>query len=896
MNSGEHSRPGGGQVDVGQSGQNSALIELRRRLIDGLVRAGLTKTQLAARARVGRTTVQQAFRAGGPAPSAQTVALLARVLKLPVEELLDLQRSAGNSDLEAISGGGLGKLIADWEPHSLEVHPAGPASPEPGSVSPEQRTLPGYVRRAHDHVLAQAVREAGEGRSRMLVLVGSSSTGKTRACWEAIQPLAQKGWRLWHPFDPTRAEAALNDLHRVPAHTVVWLNEAQHYLGNPRVGQQIAAAIHALLIEPEHEPILILGTLWPDYVAQFTASDGASEAYSRVRELLAGRTLTVPDAFDAAALRIATSLAEAGDSMLADALTRAGADGRVTQDLAGAPELVHRYDRGTPAARAVLEAAMDARRLGVGLRLPKTFLVDAATDYLSDPELDQLPENWVEQTFQELAQTVHGKQAPVRRTTTRPQRRPPSTSTQVSARTSTSTTAVAYRLADYLEQLGRDQRRQLCPPASFWDAAHAYLTQADDLTRLAREAERRHRLEWAFYLYRRSAALGNRGALLEMVRMREEAGDRKGAETLARKGAEGGWTTPLVRLGKIRVHADDREGARPLFEQAAEAGDTDGVHWLARLEFHAGHKAKAKELYQQAAEAGDTKAMTTLAYLYRDEERFDEALDLYTKAADAGDTYAMNVLAGMLEDAGQLDEAEDLYWSAVNAGSYTTLGDLARLRAEAGEWDAAKVLARRQVQAGSIGAMVELAIERDQLGDESGAEELIWESTAAGNVNGFGLLAEAREEAGDREAAEGLVRRAAEAGHPKALFDLAEWRWENDDPAGAAPLYEEAGDLGYQAAVGCLALLREESGDETSAEALYRQDVDTAGGTASMVLLAVMREQAGDTAAAEALLKRALDATTHQITAKDWARSKWPYGLDPDGAPTPPWQPDVLGG
>lgn len=66
----------------------------------------------------------------------------------------------------------------------------------------------------------------------MVVLVGTSSTGKTRACWEAVQPLADKGWRLWHPFDLTRADAALEDLKkRVQPRTVVWLNEAQHYFG-----------------------------------------------------------------------------------------------------------------------------------------------------------------------------------------------------------------------------------------------------------------------------------------------------------------------------------------------------------------------------------------------------------------------------------------------------------------------------------------------------------------------------------------------------------------------------------------------------------------------------------------------------------------------------------------
>ncbi|MEU8927385.1 hypothetical protein AB0D10_41805 [Kitasatospora sp. NPDC048545] len=77
------------------------------------------------------------------------------------------------------------------------------------------RVLPGYVARGHDRELGTAVAEAAGGRSGMLVLVGSSSTGKTRACWEAVQPLAGHGWTQWHPFDPTRAEAALADLERV---------------------------------------------------------------------------------------------------------------------------------------------------------------------------------------------------------------------------------------------------------------------------------------------------------------------------------------------------------------------------------------------------------------------------------------------------------------------------------------------------------------------------------------------------------------------------------------------------------------------------------------------------------------------------------------------------------
>ncbi|PRH76759.1 hypothetical protein C6N75_23895, partial [Streptomyces solincola] len=272
-----------------------------------------------------------------------------------------MQRQASGGGGEASSAPG--RPIGQWDPHALEVHPAGP-----GGTAVGARRLPGYVPRAHDAVLTEAVRDAVAGRSRMVVLVGSSSTGKTRAFWEAVQPLADAGWRLWHPFDPTRAAAALDALHRVAPRTVVWLNEAQHYLGDREAGERIAAALHGLLTTPQAGPVLVLGTLWPEYAARYSAlpAPGEPDPHSRVRELLAGRTVGVPTAFDGQALDAAAALAQGGDRMLADALTRARASGRVAQDLAGAPELLKRYEQATPAAAALLEAAMDARRLQQG--------------------------------------------------------------------------------------------------------------------------------------------------------------------------------------------------------------------------------------------------------------------------------------------------------------------------------------------------------------------------------------------------------------------------------------------------------------------------------------------------------------------------------------------------
>ena len=156
-----------------------------------------------------------------------------------------------------------------------------------------------------------------------------------------MRPLAEAGWRLWHPFDPTRAEAALTDLACVGPRTVVWLNETQHYIGAGRgLGERIAAAVHGLLTDPARGPVLVLGTLWPEYADVLTeiVAVGEEDPHSQARELLAGRLIHLPGSFDTDAEASAKALADAGDLQLAYAL-KSARDGRVTQFLAGAPEL-----------------------------------------------------------------------------------------------------------------------------------------------------------------------------------------------------------------------------------------------------------------------------------------------------------------------------------------------------------------------------------------------------------------------------------------------------------------------------------------------------------------------------------------------------------------------------
>ncbi|WP_432190275.1 hypothetical protein [Streptomyces sp. Tue6028] len=858
MNTGEHITAPGEHVGDEQDGRNLAHKALCTRLRNGLASSRLNVTELAGVTRLGRTTVSQALNVKAKVPSAQTVVALARALKLPATELLELQREAAVASIEDEARPGPGRPIGQWDPHDLEVHPAGPASTASGSgTGGRTRELPGYVQRGHDLVLAEAVQAAAAGRSQMVVLVGSSSTGKTRACWEAVQPLAAHGWRLWHPIDPTRADAALDDLRRVAPRTVVWLNEAQHYLGRT-AGERVTAALKSLLTAAERGPVLVLGTLWPEYAAQYTSLPSAGQdPHSLVRELLSGRTVTVPDAFDAQAMAAAAVLARGGDRLLADALTRTGPEGRLTQDLAGAPALLTRYEHATPAARAVLEAAMDARRLGTGPHLHQAFLTDAATDYLSAVDYDQLAQDWAEQAFAELARLVHGKQAPLRRTTLRSPRRPHTPSPPVLA-SSPQPTGPVFRLADYLEQHGRTTRSHLCPPASFWDAAYTHLTHPDDLDNLTQAATDRHRLQWAHYLRTRAADHGSIDALTRLATEREQTEDPEGAETLARQAFDHGNTRALYQLVEMRNKTGDPESAEALARRTAAHGNPHLLAHLAWLREQAGDREHAGTLYQEAADHGESNALTHVAIERERAGDREGAETLARQAVGHGSTHVMYRLVEMRNETGDREGAEALARQTAAHGDSHVLAYLAQLRRQAGDLEHAEALYQEAADHHDTEALTYLAEKRERAGDREAAETLYREAADHGHIRALTHLAELREQAGDQEAAENLARQAADHGDPFALTRLVAKRAKVGGREAAEVLARQTADHGDTQLLTHLATERERAGDHKGAKSLYREAADH-GDTHALSRLAELRERAGDPEGAESLARQAAD-------------------------------------
>ena len=504
-----------------------------------------------------------------------------------LDEVRDALAPAGSA------AGPVGWPLAEvTDPFDLEVH----RPVEPDVRQPGLPVLPVYVPREHDAALAEIVTEAAAGAGGIAVLVGGSSTGKTRACWQALELLRglEPGWRLWHPIEP---QAALAQLPGVGPQTVVWLNEAQRYLSTTgyAAGERVAAWLRELLRDRARGPVLVLATLWPEFWVELTARPlGGAEPHAQARELLDGHDITVPAAFTREQLR---GLEGAGDSRLAQAAA-GSRDGQVIQYLAGAPELLARYHKAAPAARALIDAAMDARRLGMRPALPQALLEAATPGYLTDTDWDLLPGDWLEQGLRYTAKPAKGVCGPLTLIRLRPVPGAPASPGE----------GPAWQLTDYLDQHGRRVRRGLIPSASFWAAAASYAVPAD-LETLGRAAEDRGLYRDAARLYKQASARGYPGAGARLVRLlhTQHPGDQRPADWAAAHATLDDPGAVASLLGALREAGATGQVTALLNRDPATHATLDhpaGADSLLGALRRAGARAQADELIERLPAAG----------------------------------------------------------------------------------------------------------------------------------------------------------------------------------------------------------------------------------------------------------------------------------------------------
>ncbi|MGW2610151.1 hypothetical protein ACWC4A_38115 [Streptomyces mirabilis] len=396
---------------------------------------------------------------------------------------------------------GAGQLIGEFDDRlvldDLGVHRALDA----GADCERLGALPAYVPREFDNRLDAVVAAAAAGQSGIAALVGGSSTGKSRALWEAAKRLPDT-WRLWHPLTPT---AALAELPDVAPRTVVWLNEAQHYLSPDQLGEHVSAGLQNLLRDPARGPVLVLATLWPGHWQTLTTRT-PEDRHPQARALISGHKIDVPEAFTLTDL-VALADTAGNDARLQEAAQRAHA-AQITQYLAGVPVLTDRYHTAPGATRALIHAAMDARRLGASPHIPLAWLADAAPGYLTKAKWNATGDDWLAQALDYVTQECNGIPGiltPVK-TISRNQRnrRSAASSSPAAGQPARDMPGPQYQLADYLDQYGRLHRADQIPPIDFWTAAANHAHPAD-LAALSAAA-------WKRGLYRDAAQLLKRAS------------------------------------------------------------------------------------------------------------------------------------------------------------------------------------------------------------------------------------------------------------------------------------------------------------------------------------------------------------------------------------------------
>ena len=398
-----------------------------------------------------------------------------------------------------------GRPATQWKPVELGVHQVIGGGP-----------MPAYIRRPHDELLA-VVLDPAVTATRLVVVRGGSSTGKTRAAYQAVT--ARLGdWQLDYPLDPGALKERLDA--GVPAQTVLWLGELRQY-ADADGGPAVLARLADLLGGDGH--IIIITTVWAEqwktYTAAARAGTGAADAAGTTGRLLMrppeltgrasteidpadGGVIDIPPEFTAADLDAA---ARTGDPLLADAAAAAdaaGQAGRVTQYLAGARDLLDRYagPGGDPYGQAIITAAMDATRLGHARALPTELIQEAAVGYLTDLQRTAPIATWRNIALAWAAAELNGAVRALRPV-------PPATGTGVAG----------YRVADYLDQHGRRTRQDQLGPASLWDALNTHATTASDLTRLGQAAQDRGLYRHAAALWTTAVTVGSASAARQLI-------------------------------------------------------------------------------------------------------------------------------------------------------------------------------------------------------------------------------------------------------------------------------------------------------------------------------------------------------------------------------------------
>ncbi|WP_326950929.1 hypothetical protein OG439_20285 [Amycolatopsis sp. NBC_01307] len=820
--------------------------------------------------------------------------------------------------------------VGQWSADGLGVHRAVTVDGD-GTGRAE---LTGYLPRMHDDRLRRALREG----VRIVVLTGSTCTGKTRAAYEAVRA-EFAALPLLRPFGPDELlrRAAAGDLRR-PG--VLWLNELHTYLDHP-AGQQVVDALATAVGRPGG--VVVVSTTQTAMWDALTDEESPREA---AREFLVGvQQFEVPESFaDDEDTR--AQLADAGvlDARFAYAV-QAAPDGRVIQALTGGPALLAMLGQPRHAlARALVKAAIDWALLSRDPAVPTAFLQAAAPGYLTEAERVGTG-TWFDDAVAAATKPIRGVSA---LTPLRLAREPGMPD--------------AFRPHDFLVNHWTVAREPA--PATSWSALVEHVADLDARLALAASAKAAFLLRIAAHallpVVREPAAVEAMIWLLdnkdeEWLRFAAEQGSADGIWYLALAATERGdraeaahWWRRHLELThgfamSDQIGALEEVGllgeAVEWLRTAADAGKRNALFATYDLLCRADRHAEAVDRLTELADAGDRDAQVRVAWAYDAMGNRDEAVRRMTAIAEAGDSYAMSWLvdtgdnvefwtrraveqgskwaiklmdtgedplvsaelwrhrnllraSGLYEAGGDLSKAMELWRPGVDAGDALSMRMFGELLAKSGDRAAAEALLRKSAEDGLAVhryALVDFLIEGDRHAE---AAYLVKDDAERGDMHAVDSYVKILTAASQRSEAITWLEGHAERGSVRCmrllgkLFDSAVWRER-------AARAEGGGDLARTFA-------REhwQAGRTAEAERILRPTASHDGRSAR--LLVEILEERGELVKAEDLLRGGLERGTVGMHALSWFLEKHGrvaeadrlkrYGIEPGGRTAEPWR------
>lgn len=625
------------------------------------------------------------------------------------------------------------RVVESRDRVKLDVHPA---IPLPRDAEPElSRVFPEYVSRGIDVDLRAWIRARKETGG-LVVLVGDAAAGKTRCLYEALCTEVPD-WRM----PQVDSGAQINELVRERvdlSRTVLWLDDLQKFFTD----EPVTAGSIRQLVTGRLGPVLLAATIRADELERLeskTAREGTTGAADarhagEVIRMLAHRSADsggqsalrfhLDSSLDPEELARARRLAGVDPRLLA--ALRDADTGNVTATLAGAQKLIDRWtqDTGDRAGRAVVTAAVTARRCGHPEPIPSEVLEALALSHLAWQ--GHVPEatDWAQAAIDWAKDTVTGRIAALRSAVTTPG------------------VIDGYLVSDILLQHSYLPENTSVPPMleddDTWTLllAHAVprarsgigvAAEAAGRTAIAHQAWRTaagsgdlramRLLGWshldsdlaqAVHWFQAAVDLGDDWAVVGLAESLGRCGDIEGEGWWLQHGAERGNPGAMVNLG-IRLSSEGRlDEAEEWYRSAAELGESVAMANLGYLfETRRGELVAAEHWNRQGAELGHPGAMENLARLLKQRGALGEAVDWYRKAADQGlsriiaqprsfqpwpgeasDDGISNAILGFAEilaETGARDEAESWFRSIAERGDARAASALSKIHADRGD-------------------------------------------------------------------------------------------------------------------------------------------------------------------------------------------------------------------